>query len=96
MTRKDNQSQDRSRKQLHCDYCKKTGHTRDQCFGLYGYPSNRQPQGNSGDKGKSQRSEASESSANVIAIPTSSGRDSPIPGLSFTQYQQLVSLLDHD
>ncbi|KAL2247808.1 UNVERIFIED_CONTAM: hypothetical protein Sindi_2633100 [Sesamum indicum] len=26
------------KKQMYCTYCKKTGHTREQCFELNGYP----------------------------------------------------------
>lgn len=32
-----------------CDYCKKTGHTKDRCFKLYGFPNSRK---NNRDNGK--------------------------------------------
>ncbi|XP_049371533.1 uncharacterized protein LOC125836406 [Solanum verrucosum] len=82
-----------SRASLFCDYCKKSGHTKDRCYKLHGYPSNPNP--------RFQKGKGTGSAANVYA-PDMNGvqskeksevrRQMPL-NLSKDQYEQLFNLL---
>ncbi|XP_049350380.1 uncharacterized protein LOC125815000 [Solanum verrucosum] len=79
-----------SKSSLFCDYCKKSGHTKDRCYKLHGYPSNPNP-----------RFKKGKAAANVCA-PDMNGvqseeepevrRQMPL-NLSKDQYEQLLNLL---
>ncbi|KAH0671522.1 hypothetical protein KY289_026015 [Solanum tuberosum] len=82
-----------SRASLFCDYCKKSGHTKDRCYKLHRYPSNPNP--------RFQKGKGTGSAANVCA-PDMNGvqskdesevrRQMPL-NLSKDQYEQLLNLL---
>ncbi|XP_073109496.1 uncharacterized protein [Elaeis guineensis] len=91
-------SKERNKKYFRCDHCKKTGHTRDRCFELIGYPSGWQSKDRV--KGRGNGAETGSQHQGGVAVnattPLNTDRISPIPGLSPTQYQQLIFLLGQD
>jgi len=80
-----------NRSNLFCDFCKRTGHTKDRCYKLHGYPSNSRP-----SKGRSSGSAAnvysSEEDMNRNEVPDESRKQMPV-NLSKGQYEQLLNLL---
>ncbi|OIS98536.1 hypothetical protein A4A49_60926, partial [Nicotiana attenuata] len=80
-----------------CDHCKRTGHTREKCFKLHGYPQdfNQNPKYNKGKR----------TAADVHSVPLDSfsmkGEETQTQGsnsnvsLTKEQYGQLVTLLRH-
>ncbi|GKV08379.1 hypothetical protein SLEP1_g20013 [Rubroshorea leprosula] len=86
---------------VRCDHCKKTGHTKDRCFEIIGYPPNwklgiAKTKGK-GDPPKLQSHEKDMIfTANVFRESQDAGGSqdqSPITGLTKDQYAQLLSLL---
>ncbi|KAH0662237.1 hypothetical protein KY284_027168 [Solanum tuberosum] len=65
-----------NRSNLFCDFCKRTGHTKDRCYKLHGYPSNSRP-----SKGRSSGSTAnvysSEEDMNRNEVPDESRKQMP-------------------
>ncbi|TMW80278.1 hypothetical protein EJD97_021933, partial [Solanum chilense] len=80
-----------NRSVLVCDYCKKSGHTRDRCYKLHGYPSNPKFQ-----KGKGTSSAANMCASDMNAQQSEEepemGKQMPI-NLSKDQYEQLLNIL---
>ena len=76
---------------LVCDYCKKSGHTRDRCYKLHGYPSNPKFQ-----KGKRTSTAANVCPSNMSEQQSEEepqmGKQMPI-SLSKDQYEQLLNIL---
>ncbi|XP_049344310.1 uncharacterized protein LOC125808697 [Solanum verrucosum] len=76
---------------LFCDFCKRTGHIKDRCYKLHGYPSNSRP-----FKGRSSGSAAnvysSEEDMNRNEVLDESMKQMPV-NLSKGQYEQLLNLL---
>ncbi|CAL1379865.1 unnamed protein product [Linum trigynum] len=84
-------SDDSSRPRYLCDHCGKTGHTRDRCYELIGWPERRP---NKGDKEKEQDhrrkpSERARAGPRAAQVEVS---ESPIPGLNASQFEQLKTL----
>ncbi|KAH0774314.1 hypothetical protein KY290_011451 [Solanum tuberosum] len=79
------------RSSLFCDFCKKTGHTKDRCYKLHGYPTN-----SKFSKGKSANSVAnvcaSEVDRNQCEDQNDLSKQMPL-NLSKGQYEQLLNLL---
>uniref|UniRef100_M1D8Y3 Retroelement pol polyprotein n=1 Tax=Solanum tuberosum TaxID=4113 RepID=M1D8Y3_SOLTU len=80
-----------NRSNLFCEYCKRTGHTKDRCYKLHGYPANtRTP------RGRGTRSAAnvhtSEDDGSQCEENSEQGRQVPL-NLSKGQYEQLLNLL---
>ncbi|KAH0715981.1 hypothetical protein KY285_008848 [Solanum tuberosum] len=79
------------RSSLFCDFCKKTGHTKDRCYKLHGYPTN-----SKFSKGKSSNSAAnvcaSEVDRNQCEDDNELSKQMPL-NLSKGQYEQLLNLL---
>jgi len=81
-----------SRSTLFCDFCRRSGHTRERCYKLYGYPPN-----SKFSKGKSSNS----AMANVCSSETDGNQCEEDPelrkqmplNLSKDQYEQLLNLL---
>nr|XP_029124407.1 uncharacterized protein LOC114914836 [Elaeis guineensis] len=101
MTEKANKeigSKKRNKKYFRCDHCKKTGHTRDRCFELIGYPPGWQSKNQV--KGRGNGAEIGSQHQGGVAVnattPLNTDRISSIPDLSPTQYQQLIFLLGQD
>ncbi|KAH0680168.1 hypothetical protein KY285_021196 [Solanum tuberosum] len=80
-----------SRSSLFCDFCRRTGHTRERCYKLHGYPSN-----SKFSKGKSVGSAAnmctSENDRNQCEEDPELRKQMPL-NLSKDQYEQLLNLL---
>lgn len=76
---------------LFCDHCNISGHTRDKCFVLHGYPEWHRLHGQPKPKLRSGTGKRPTVTANAVITPTAA-LESP-PGLSHDQYQQLISLL---
>ncbi|XP_049366594.1 uncharacterized protein LOC125831441 [Solanum verrucosum] len=80
-----------SRSSLFCDFCRRTGHTRERCYKLHGYPSN-----SKFSKGKSVGSAAnmctSENDRNHCEEDPELRKQMPL-NLSKDQYEQLLNLL---
>ncbi|XP_049366613.1 uncharacterized protein LOC125831472 [Solanum verrucosum] len=80
-----------SRSSLFCDFCRRTGHTRERCYKLHGYPSN-----SKFTKGKSVGSAAnmctSENDRNHCEEDPELRKQMPL-NLSKDQYEQLLNLL---
>jgi len=74
-----------NRSNLFCDFCKRTGHTKDRCYKLHGYPSNSRL-----SKGRSSGSTAnvysSEEDMNRNEVPDESRKQMPV-NLSKGQYE---------
>ncbi|XP_049365682.1 uncharacterized protein LOC125830537 [Solanum verrucosum] len=80
-----------NRSNLFCDFCKRTGHTKDRCYKLHGYPSNsRPPKGRS--SGSAANTYSSEEDKNHNEESDESKRQMPL-NLSKGQYEQLLNLL---
>ncbi|XP_049381190.1 uncharacterized protein LOC125845691 [Solanum stenotomum] len=80
-----------NRSNLFCDFCKRTGHTKDRCYKLHGYPSNsRPPKGRS--SGSAANAYSSEEDRNHNEESDESKRQMPL-NLSKGQYEQLLNLL---
>ncbi|XP_073112313.1 uncharacterized protein [Elaeis guineensis] len=91
-------SKERNKKYFRCDHCKKTGHTRDRCFELIGYPPGWQSKDRVKDRGNGAETDSQHQGGVAVNATTSLNTDriSPIPDLSPTQYQQLIFLLGQD
>ncbi|XP_049364569.1 uncharacterized protein LOC125829386 [Solanum verrucosum] len=86
-----NSNSSTSRSSLFCDFCKSTGHTRERCYKLHGYPSN-----SKFSKGKSVGFAAnmctSENDRNHCEEDPELRKQMPL-NLSKDQYEQLLNLL---
>nr|XP_010315068.1 uncharacterized protein LOC104645378 [Solanum lycopersicum] len=76
---------------MFCEYCKRTGHVKDRCYKLHGYPSNtRNPRGRG--KGSAANVHTSEGDGNKCEENFEQGKQMPV-NLSKGQYEQLLNLL---
>ncbi|XP_025885618.1 uncharacterized protein [Solanum lycopersicum] len=80
-----------NRSNMFCEYCKRTGHVKDRCYKLHGYPSNtRNPRGRG--KGSAANVHTSEGDGNKCEENFEQGKQMPV-NLSKGQYEQLLNLL---
>ncbi|XP_049403669.1 uncharacterized protein LOC125867276, partial [Solanum stenotomum] len=71
--------------------CKRTGHTKDRCYKLHGYPANtRNPRGRG--SGSAANVHTSEDDKSQCEETPEQGRQMPL-NLSKSQYEQLLNLL---
>ncbi|XP_015073219.1 uncharacterized protein LOC107017563 [Solanum pennellii] len=76
---------------MSCEYCKRTGHTKDKCYKLHGYPTNtRTPRGRG--KGFAANAHTSEGDGSQCEENFEHGKQVPL-NLSKSQYKQLLNLL---
>ncbi|KAF5458323.1 hypothetical protein F2P56_022358 [Juglans regia] len=79
-----------ARSHLRCTECGKTGHTRDRCWRIIGYPSGRDPR----SKPRPSLLGKPPSGLALVANQASFSADSsPVPGLTPELYQKLLDLL---
>ncbi|XP_015073210.1 uncharacterized protein LOC107017547 [Solanum pennellii] len=79
---------------MFCEYCKRTGHVKDRCYKLHGYPTNtRNPRGRG--KGSAANVHTSEGDGNKCEENFEQGKQMPV-NLSKSQYEQLLNLLGNE
>ncbi|XP_015084814.1 uncharacterized protein LOC107028303 [Solanum pennellii] len=76
---------------MFCEYCKRSGHVKDRCYKLHGYPTNiRNPRGRG--KGSAANVHTSEGDSSQCEENFEQGKQVPV-NLSKGQYEQLLNLL---
>ncbi|XP_015161200.1 uncharacterized protein [Solanum tuberosum] len=80
-----------NRSTLFCEYCKRTGHTKDRCYKLHGYPANTRNLRGRGS-GSAANVHSSEDDRSQCEETPEQGRQMPL-NLSKGQYEQLLNLL---
>ncbi|KAL3360867.1 hypothetical protein AABB24_014020 [Solanum stoloniferum] len=80
-----------NRSNLFCDFCKRSGHTKERCYKLHGYPSGQRfPKGRG--SGSAANVHTSEEEKNHCEDTSDMNRQMPV-NLSKDQYEQLLNLL---
>ncbi|KAH0730963.1 hypothetical protein KY289_002151 [Solanum tuberosum] len=80
-----------NRSNLFCEFCKRSGHTKDRCYKLHGYPSGQRfPKGRG--SGSAANVHTSEEEKNHCEDTSDMNRQMPV-NLSKDQYEQLLNLL---
>ena len=74
-----------NRSNIFCEYCKRTGHVKDRCYKLHGYPTNtRNPRGRG--RGSAANVHTSEGNGNKCEESFEKGKQMPV-NLSKSQYE---------
>nr|XP_025888367.1 putative uncharacterized protein DDB_G0286751 [Solanum lycopersicum] len=83
-----------NRSNMFCEYCKRTGHVKDRCYKLHGYPTNtRNPRGRG--RGSAANVHTSEGDSYKCEESFEQGKQMPV-NLSKSQYEQLLNLLGNE
>ncbi|XP_069151275.1 uncharacterized protein [Solanum lycopersicum] len=83
-----------NRSNMFCEYCKRTGHVKDRCYKLHGYPTNTKNSRGRG-RGSAANVHTSEGDSYKCEESFEQGKQMPV-NLSKSQYEQLLNLLGNE